>query len=88
MLLACRDLSFVYPNSQLKILDKISFSLRKPGFNAIFGPSGVGKTSLARIIAGQIPPSQGKIQTQGINTILYSYNLERLPAWTSIGQHL
>ncbi len=34
----------------------LDFSLRGPGFNAVvFGPSGGGKTSLARIAAGEIP---------------------------------
>lgn len=88
MLLECSKLCFIYPNSQVKVLDKLCFRLSGPGFNAIFGPSGVGKSSLARILAGSTAPSAGQIHTNGISTILYSYNLERLPGWATLSQHL
>jgi multiple sugar transport system ATP-binding protein len=88
MFLECSNLCFIYPNSQVKVLDKLCFRLAGPGFNAIFGPSGVGKSSLARILAGSAAPSAGKIQADHIGTILYSYNLERLPGWATLSQHL
>lgn len=34
----------------------LDFSLRGLGFNAVFGPSGGGKISLARIVAGENTP--------------------------------
>ncbi|MCI5223784.1 MAG: ATP-binding cassette domain-containing protein [Candidatus Electrothrix sp. AR4] len=88
MRLACRNLTFQYPDSGSKLIDSLSFSMPGPGFNAVFGPSGVGKTSFARLVAGQISADQGTIHTENLSTILYSYNLERLPSWSSIGRLL
>ena len=88
MLLECKNLCFIYPNSQTKVLDDLCFTLAGPGFNAVFGPSGVGKSSLARILAGGVLSSTGEIKREGISTILYSYNLERLPGWSTLSQHL
>jgi len=88
MYLACRNITFRYPNSVVDVLDNLSFRIQEPGFNALFGPSGVGKTSLAKILVGQITEFAGKIETEGMQTLLYSYNLERLPGWSSVGKHL
>jgi ABC-type multidrug transport system ATPase subunit len=62
--------------------------MKAPGFHALFGPSGVGKTSLARIIVGDITEYSGTIRSEGMQNLLYSYNLERLPDWSSVGKHL
>jgi len=88
MLLECRDIAFRYPNGTMDVFQGLSFEMHTPGFNALFGPSGVGKTSLARIIVGDIVDYTGVVRTQGMKNLLYSYNLERLPDWSSIGKHL
>jgi multiple sugar transport system ATP-binding protein len=88
MQLTCNKLSFQYPNNGTKVLDNLSFTIQGSGFHAVFGPSGAGKTSLARIIAAGISEYQGDLQLTGITTILYCYNLERLPGWTNIGKLL
>ncbi len=66
MQLASDNLTFQYPDSGTKVIDRLSFSMQGPGFNAVFGPSGVGKTSLARIISGGIIKYRGGIGTKGI----------------------
>jgi ABC-type multidrug transport system ATPase subunit len=88
MQLECRDIQFFYPQSANSILDDLSLVLNTPGLHGLFGPSGVGKTSLAKIIAGTIQPSAGQIHAEGLQTILYCHNLERLPGWSSVGRHL
>jgi len=89
MRLTCKDLTFAYPGSDIPVLDRVNFRLARPGFHAIFGPSGVGKSSFARLIAGTDHYSfQGEVKLENISTILYSYNLERLPGWSSAGAHL
>ena len=83
----CRDLTFTYPGAERPVLENLGFSMAAPGFNAVFGPSGVGKTSFARLAAGNGGKSDNFIY-DGISTILYSYNQERLPGWASTGSHL
>jgi ABC-type nitrate/sulfonate/bicarbonate transport system ATPase subunit len=88
MHLESKNLSFTYPGSSKAVIKNLSFSMYNAGFNGLFGPSGIGKTSLARIIANPDSCSGGQILTKEIDTVLYSYNLERLPGWSSIGRHL
>lgn len=88
MHLEVRNLSLKYPNSANHVFKNLSFKMDEPGFNALFGPSGVGKTSLARIITGELDGYQGEISSEGMQAFLYSYNLERLPGWSSVGSHL
>ena len=46
---------------QLQILQPLSLSVAQGEFLGIVGESGSGKTSLARLIAGMVPPSAGRI---------------------------
>jgi ABC-type multidrug transport system ATPase subunit len=88
MMLECDNLTYQYPTSQTPIFQNLTFRLQEPGFHALFGSSGVGKTTLARIIAGQINGFSGAIRTQQMPKVLYSYNSEKLPGWTSVHRHL
>jgi len=88
MRLKCNNLNFTYPGSRIAVINNLSFSMKNPGFNSLFGPSGVGKTSLAKMIANSNFKGNSDIVTEDMDTILYSYNLERLPGWSSTGKHL
>ncbi len=88
MSLICDSIGFTYPDAALPLFSNVSFRLPAPGFHAFFGPSGVGKTSLARIITGGIGRFSGTVTSAGLRTLLYSYNTERLPGWSSVGRHL
>ena len=88
MRLECRNLNFIYPGSDTTVLKNLSFVMEEPGFNAVFGPSGVGKTSFARLLADPVGNRDHGIITRDMDTVLYSYNLERLPGWSSTGSHL
>ncbi len=88
MRLDCHNLNFTYPGSKTAVINNLSFSMEKPGFKALFGPSGVGKTSLARMIANSHHQFDGEIEIRKIKTVLYSYNQERLPGWSSAGNHI
>ena len=57
MHLECRNIQFYYPGSAKPILEDLSMVLEEPGLHGLFGPSGVGKTSLAKILAGMYRPS-------------------------------
>lgn len=88
MRLECRSLDFAYPGSDTAVLKNLSFVMEEPGFNAVFGPSGVGKTSFARLLARPAEKRDPGILTRDMDRVLYSYNLERLPGWSSTGSHL
>ncbi len=88
MHLECKGLNFTYPESDAMVIQDLHFSMDGPGFHAVFGPSGVGKTSFARLLATWEDRPELPIHTTGIRTILYSYNMERLPGWSSTGRHL
>src|SRR5210317_706839 len=88
MFLECQNINFRYPNGSMDVFQGLSFQMKTPGFHALFGPSGVGKTSLARIIVGDITDYSGVVRPVGMQNLLYSYNLERLPDWSSVGKHL
>jgi phospholipid/cholesterol/gamma-HCH transport system ATP-binding protein len=49
------------------IFDNISLTVPKGKVTAIMGPSGIGKTTLLRLIGGQIPPDSGEIWFNGEN---------------------
>lgn len=84
----CRNITFKYPGAPGYVFQDLSFVFPAPGFNALFGPSGIGKTSLAKIIVGKLAGFSGEIQRDGREPLLYTYNLERLPGWSSVGKHL
>jgi len=49
------------------IFDDISLTVPRGKITAIMGPSGIGKTTLLRLIGGQIPPVSGEILFDGEN---------------------
>jgi ABC-type multidrug transport system ATPase subunit len=83
-----RQLVFRYPNASGNLFSDLSFQLPAAGFHALFGPSGVGKTTLARMLTGEVRGFTGEISLNGNRRVLYTYNLERLPGWSSVRCHL
>ena len=53
-----RGVSFSRGNR--RIFDNISLTVPRGKITAIMGPSGIGKTTLLRLIGGQIPPDRAK----------------------------
>ncbi len=88
MSFAVKHLAVKYGVADRFVFQDLSFRLHDPGFHALFGPSGVGKTTLAKVITGDLTAASGEIASNGLSTFLYSYNLERLPDWSSVGSHL
>ena len=55
------NLSFAYPGSDVKVLDNVSFHVEATERIAIIGPNGIGKTTLMRLLAGELKPDSGQI---------------------------
>lgn len=88
MLLDCKDINFKYPGSNTEVFKDMSYRISGPGFHALFGPSGVGKTTLAKMMTGDINNFSGEISKSDIQRVLYTYNLERIPGWSTVREHL
>jgi phospholipid/cholesterol/gamma-HCH transport system ATP-binding protein len=58
-----RDVHFGIPTRQ--IFKGLDIKVRKGRITAIMGPSGTGKTTLLRLITGQIAPSKGSVVVWG-----------------------
>lgn len=54
-----------YARNQIQALKGISLSLGKGSFSAVIGSSGCGKSTLLKIMAGLIPPTEGRVVLSG-----------------------
>jgi phospholipid/cholesterol/gamma-HCH transport system ATP-binding protein len=60
---AFRDLSFGYGDR--RVIDRVSFEIQAGQVVALMGGSGVGKTTLLRLISGLVVPQQGHVEVFG-----------------------
>ena len=88
MLIRLSSLSYTYPKLEKPIFKDLEWELDKPGFYSLFGFSGVGKTTFAKIVAGELSGFQGQRLVNDKAAILYSHNQERIPGWQTINEHL
>ncbi len=72
----------------LEILKNFSIEFKENEITCLFGPSGVGKTTIANIAAGLIPIEGG--ETRDAEKALYSYVFQepRLLEWYSVYQNI
>lgn len=65
-IIVVRDLSAIFPNGNggLRALDRISFEILPQEFVCVLGPSGGGKSTLLRILAGLLNVSSGEAYYQ------------------------
>lgn len=60
---AFRDLSFSYGDR--RVIDRVSFEIQAGQVVALMGGSGVGKTTLLRLISGLVVPQRGHVEVFG-----------------------
>lgn len=63
----------------VKALSGVSFDLKSGDRLAIIGRNGSGKTSLLQVLAGIIPPDEGRVVRQGTTTSVININLGMQP---------
>lgn len=56
------DVSFAYADSEKDVLEDFSFDFRPGSRTAIVGPTGVGKSTLIRILLSFLNPRKGKVE--------------------------
>ncbi|MCK5728049.1 MAG: ABC transporter ATP-binding protein [Methylococcales bacterium] len=64
-IVSIKNLTFSRGNR--KIFDDISLDIHRGKITAIMGPSGTGKTTLLKIIGGQLRPDKGSVSVNGQN---------------------
>ncbi|UZT95927.1 ABC transporter ATP-binding protein [Chryseobacterium fluminis] len=69
-----RNVSYTYPNTGIKALDHLSFTLKAGESLAIMGKTGSGKSTIALLLCRLIDPTEGEILIDGKN--LKEHNLE------------
>lgn len=62
-LIEIKNVTFM--RGERKIFNDISLSIPKGKVTAIMGPSGTGKTTLLKLIAGQLVPDEGQVLVEG-----------------------
>ncbi len=69
-----RNVSYVYPNTGIKALENLNFTIKAGESLAIMGKTGSGKSTIALLLCRLIDPTEGEILIDGKN--LKEHNLE------------
>ena len=77
-ILRCEEISKIYGKGETEVraLDRVSFTVEKGEFVSIIGPSGSGKSTLLHILGGVDRPTSGKVFIDG--TDIHALNEDRL----------
>jgi ATP-binding cassette subfamily B protein len=60
-----RDVSYQYPESEVKVLDHVNLTLHPGEKLAVVGLNGAGKTTLVKLMAGFLDPTEGAVLLNG-----------------------
>ena len=96
--IAIRDIRMDYPSSEgvKHVLDGISYDVTDGHFVSIVGPSGVGKTTLLRLLTGLAQPTGGAIEVRGeklsgppkgLSVVLQDYTRSLMP-WLTVEKNI
>jgi ATP-binding cassette subfamily B protein len=71
-----RNVSFVYPGTERRVLNGLNFHLRPGERVALIGENGQGKTTIVKLITRLYDPTEGQVLLDGVD--LRDYDLEDL----------
>jgi peptide/nickel transport system ATP-binding protein len=79
--LRCENVTYRHPGADQPVLAGLSLEVQPGRIVAVTGPSGVGKTTLGRLMAGLLTPDSGTITCDGRPV---GARRGRLPRWTAL----
>ena len=90
------SMQYVTPKGTTHVLDNVSYEVTDGHFVAIVGPSGVGKTTLLRLLTGLAQPTGGEIVVRGkkitgppdgLAVVLQDYTRSLMP-WLTVERNI
>ncbi len=67
-----REVSFTYPGTDQKVLDRLSFTMDAGQHYALVGINGAGKTTITKLLTGLYPEYEGEILVNGCELRSYT----------------
>jgi len=90
------SMEYKAPKGTTHVLDNVSYEVQDGHFVSIVGPSGVGKTTLLRLLTGLAKPTAGEIMVRGkkltsspddLAVVLQDYTRSLMP-WLSVEKNI
>jgi NitT/TauT family transport system ATP-binding protein len=90
------SMEYKTPKGTTHVLDNVSYEVQDGHFVSIVGPSGVGKTTLLRLLTGLAKPTAGEIMVRGkkltsspddLAVVLQDYTRSLMP-WLSVEKNI
>ena len=85
-----KNLSKAFPTGKKStvVLKDVTFDVYENEFLVLLGPGGCGKTTLLKIIAGQLPYDRGTVNLGGIQNIGFVFQNFSLFHWMTVRQNV